>query len=148
MREADMHYEAQLNIDFEDATQNLCENLHLKWNYGLLFVDKYTDEHGSPISVISGLRKDDDVTVYIRVHLIQENKSAHAKFDLWEVNTSGWPFPKGVGSIGASKTNKLIDLVDDMREFCITPYQETRGVMPSIRSMFSGNSEIRKYKQD
>lgn len=149
MREADMHFETQLSIDITEATQNLCENLHLKWNYGLLFLDRYTDEYGAPVSVVSGLRKDDDVTVYIRVHITQDQKTAMLKFDLWNVNTAGWPFPSGVGStFGFDKTNKLIDLIDEMREFCLTPYKQTTGVMPWLRGVFSGQASTRKYKDE
>ncbi len=146
MREADLHYETHISVDIEEASQNLSENLHLKWNYGFLFIDKFSDERGLPVSIISGIRKDDETQHYLRIHLISEQKGVYCRIDIWRVITTGWPFPAGV--MGTSKTDKLIDLVDDITEFCQTPYKETGGVMSQIRNMFTGTSnlETRKYK--
>ncbi|MGB7339910.1 MAG: hypothetical protein WBC91_13525 [Phototrophicaceae bacterium] len=146
MREPDLHYEAQINGDIEDATQNLSENLHLKWQYGLLFVDKYSDEQNLPVSIVSGIRRDDETTYYIRVHLMHSQKSTYSKIDIWKVVTSGWPFPTGVVNMGTAKSDKLIDMVDDILNFCQQPYEHTTGVFPWLRNMFTGRTETRQYK--
>ena len=85
-------------IDLEDATQNLSENLHLKWNYGLLYIDKYSDDQGMPVSSISGLRRNDETQYYMRIQLITEQKSVYCRINIWRVITTGWPFPTGITS--------------------------------------------------
>lgn len=147
MREPDLHYEAGIAINIEDATQNLSENLHLKWNYGLLFIDKYSDERSFPVSVISGIRKYDENTQYhVRIHLMSEQKGVHCRMDIWRVITTGWPFPAGLMSLSSDNNDKLIDLVDDVLGFCETPYENTGGMFTWLRNKFGGNLETRKYK--
>lgn len=146
MREPDLHYEAPINGDIEEATQNLSENLHLKWQYGLLFIDKYSDEQSLPVSIVSAIRREDETTYYIRVHLTHTQKSTYGKIDIWKVVTSGWPFPSGMLPDGLSKSDKLIDMVDDILGFCHSPYEHTTGVFPWLRNMFAGKTETRRYK--
>lgn len=145
MREADMHYEQRLSLDIETSSQNLAENLHLKWSYGLLFVDKYTDEQGLPVSAISGIRREDDNTHYIRIELVSEQKGTHVRLDIWKVTTSGWPFPT-MSISTSSKTEKMVDIVEDVLMFCQAPFDNTEGVMPWLRNVFTGKSETRKER--
>lgn len=145
MNESDMHYEQHITLDVDATTQNLAGNFHLKWSYGLLFVDKYSDEQGLPTSIISGIRREDDSTHYIRVYLKEEQKGTSIKIDLWKVTTAGWPFPSmSISSSGSN--NKLVDIVDDVMQFCQTPFENTGGVMPMLKNMFSGKAETRKER--
>lgn len=147
MREPDLHYETGIHIDLEDATQNLSENLHFKWNYALLYIDKYSDENGMPVSSISGLRRDDETQYYMRIQLITEQKSVYCRVDIWRVITTGWPFPTGVTSPSSSATDKMVDIVDDILEFAQTPYENTGGVFTWLRNIFTGKLETRDYKE-
>lgn len=147
MREADLHYETSMSLDLEDATQNLSENLHLKWNYGLLYIDKYSDDQGMPVSSISGLRRyDENTQYYMRINLVTEQKTVYFTIDIWRVITTGWPFPTGITSPSSQSADKMVDIVDEILQFAQTPYENTGGVVSWLRNMFTGNLETRNYK--
>lgn len=147
MREPDLHYETHIDLDIEDATQNLSENLHLKWNYGLLYIDKYSDDRGLPVSAISGLRRyDENTEYYMRINLVTEQKSVYCTIDIWRVITTGWPFPTGITSPSSQSADKMVDIVDDILQFAQIPYENTGGVFTWLRNMFTGNLETRNYK--
>ncbi|MGJ3238162.1 MAG: hypothetical protein ACFE0Q_05600 [Anaerolineae bacterium] len=144
MREPDLHYEQHFNFALEEVTQNLSENLHLTWHYGLLYIDKYSDEQGLPVSVITGIRNKDDTVHHVRVHLVSVQKGAHARIDIWRVTTAGWPFPNL--TLATNAREELMDIVDDAVVFCQVPYKETGSVFSWLRNMFSGELETRKRR--
>lgn len=150
MIEPDYTYQTMLSLSLEDATQNLSQNLHLKWNYGLLYIDKYSDERGLPISIVSGLFKHGESTLYhVRVELVSQQKSVNCNVSIWRVMMTGWPMPAGLANLTSSSKDSdvVIDLLDNIVEFCTTPYEQSSGVFSWLSNFFSDNLEKRKYQK-
>lgn len=148
MIEPDFSYETGLNISLEDATQNLTQNLHLKWQYALLYIDRYSDEQDLPVSVVSGLyRKSDSEQYHVRIEMTSIQKGTHLKFHVWRVITSGWPFPSGVLNTSTQNKTVGVDIIDNMLEFCQMPYEDTGSLFSWLRNMFDSKVSSRNYKQ-
>lgn len=142
---------ANLPMGLDEATQNLVENLHLRWSYGFLYLDKYTDEDNQPVNVVYGIRKADDDRMYgMRLILTDSGASTELETNLWRVMNAGWPFVDSRGnSILARSRAKdeetLIQLADDVYRFCETPHGQASGVMDTLRNIFAPRGNKRKY---
>ena len=143
MHEPDFTYDTSLAMSIETATQNLSENLHLKWNFGLLYVDKYTDESGAPVSIVTGLHKKEETLHHIRVILAEKQKSTLISISIWKVMMAGYPLPK---SIAVTDKSDAVDLIDEVIQFCEIPFKEGKGIVSWLSNLFSGTSEKRKYE--
>jgi hypothetical protein len=138
-------------LGLEEATRNLVENLHLRWNYGLLYVDKYSNEADQPVNVVYGIRKQDNEHIYGMRLVLTDNGTATAlETNLWRVINAGWPFVDSAGNsiLAASRVKDeatLLQLADDIYRFCETPHGQAAGVMDTLRSIFALRSSKRKY---
>lgn len=143
MQDPDFMYETTITDSLETVTHTLSENLHLKWNYGLLYVDKYTDEVGIPVSIITGLhRRNDNDFYHLRVQLAGEQKGTRAIIQVWKIMLAGYPLPK---SIALTARTDAVDIVDEVSQFCVTPFKEGTGIVSWLSNLFSGDAEKRKY---
>jgi hypothetical protein len=150
--EAQYRETTTLALGLDEVTQNLVENLHLRWGYGLLYVDKYSNENDNPVNVVYGVRKPDDERIYgMRLILTDAGTATELEINLWRVVSVGWPFTDSSGnSIFVTSRVKdeeaMIELSDDIYRFCETPHGQAAGVMDTLRSLFApGIIKKRKY---
>jgi hypothetical protein len=149
--EAQYQETAVLPLGLDEVTRNLVENLHLRWGYGLLYVDKYSDEDDNPVNVVYGIRKKDDDAIYgMRLLLTDMGTTTELETNLWRVVNAGWPFTDSTGnSIFVTSRVKdeetMIELAEDIFRFCETPHGQATGVMDTLRSLFAPRDSKRKY---
>lgn len=150
----EVHYQeiAELPLTLDDVTQHLVQNLHLRWGYGLLYVDRYIGENNEPVHVVYGIRKPNDENLYgLRVVLSTERKSTMIEINLWRMVHKGWPFQNqegkvviGVDILQGHQT-AFEQITRDILKFCETPHGQGSGVMDKLRNLFGKGGEKRKY---
>ena len=151
----EVHYQetALVHLALDNVTQHLVENLHLRWGYGLLYVDRYMGEDDMPVNVVYGLRKDSDERHFgLRIVLMAESKSTAVETNIRHITMSGWPLQNKEGK-GLFRSNPTVGLqkefdhiADDILEFCEKPHGQSSGVLDTVRSWLGMGGQRRKYK--
>lgn len=144
-----------LRMPLVDVTNNLADNFHLRWSYGLLFLDQYTDEDDRPMSIIYGIRKAGDNEIFhIRVVLAAtKSNSTEIEIQAWHVQTKGWPFVNDQGQSILAKNPEETHLpqfskiANDVVQFSQTPHGGGQGVFDLIRRTFLENVSKRIYRR-
>jgi len=154
------HYQVVHNVTLplNDVTRHLAENLHLRWSYGLMYVDQFADEDERAISVIYGIHMPGDKTMFgLRIFLSEPKsnnwRSTRIEIQIWHMQTQGWPLVDSQGQAvmetdpRQTHAQRLRKIAQDVVEFCEAPHGAGSGIFDLIRSVFVNTIKRRKYKR-